>query len=32
MWVLLMFDLPVVTKDQRKEATKFRLYLLDLGF
>ena len=27
-----MFDLPVVTKRQRKQATKFRHDLLDLGF
>ena len=27
-----MFDLPVVTKRQRKRAAKFRMDLLDLGF
>lgn len=27
-----MFDLPVVTKRQRKRATRFRTDLLDLGF
>lgn len=32
MWVLVMFDLPVTTRDERKEATDFRLDLLDLGF
>ena len=32
MWMLVMFDLPVVTKRQRKRATKFRHDLLDLGF
>ena len=32
MWCLVMFDLPVVTKKQRKAATKFRKGLLDLGF
>ncbi|MDR1790596.1 MAG: CRISPR-associated endonuclease Cas2 [Propionibacteriaceae bacterium] len=29
---MVMFDLPVKTKPQRKEATSFRLLLLDLGF
>ena len=32
MWMLVMFDLPVVTRRQRKRATKFRNDLLDLGF
>lgn len=32
MWMFVMFDLPVVTKRQRKRATKFRHDLLDLGF
>lgn len=32
MWILVMFDLPVETKKQRKAATKFRQYLLDMGF
>lgn len=32
MWVLVMFDLPVETREQAKEATKFREHLLDLGF
>ncbi|WP_225733031.1 MULTISPECIES: CRISPR-associated endonuclease Cas2 [unclassified Corynebacterium] len=32
MWCLVMFDLPVTTKQERKEATKFRNYLLDSGF
>lgn len=32
MWMLVMFDLPVQTKKQRYEATKFRNYLLDQGF
>ena len=27
-----MFDLPVVEKEDRKRATKFRSYLLDEGF
>lgn len=32
MWVIVMFDLPVVTKRQRKAANRFRLSLLDIGF
>jgi CRISPR-associated protein Cas2 len=32
MWVLVMFDLPVDTPEQRKAATDFRHNLLDLGF
>ena len=32
MWILLMFDLPVKTKRARKDATKFRSFLLDMGF
>ena len=32
MWILVTFDLPVETKKQRHEATKFRNYLLDTGF
>ena len=32
MWIVVMFDLPVVTKAERKAAAKFRLTLLDLGF
>ena len=32
MWVIVMFDMPVLTKKQRKQATKFRTDLLDLGF
>ena len=32
MWVIVMFDLPVVEKTDRKAATKFRNYLLDEGF
>ena len=29
---MVMFDLPVKTKTQRREATRYRLMLLDLGF
>jgi CRISPR-associated protein Cas2 len=32
MWILTMFDLPVVTKAERKAANEFRLFLLDQGF
>ncbi len=32
MWCVIMFDLPVVTKKERKEATKFRKMLVDFGF
>jgi CRISPR-associated protein Cas2 len=32
MWLLVMFDLPVMTREERKRATKFRNDLLDEGF
>lgn len=32
MWIVVMFDLPVVEKTERKAATEFRNTLLDLGF
>ena len=32
MWLVVLFDLPVGTKKERKAATKFREKLLDLGF
>ena len=32
MWMLVLFDLPVVEKDERKAATDFRNFLLDHGF
>lgn len=32
LWLQVMFDLPVNSKVQRREATKFRNSLLDLGF
>ena len=32
MWILVMFDLPVGTKEQMRKATRFREYLLDEGF
>jgi CRISPR-associated protein Cas2 len=32
MWLVVLFDLPVGSRKQRKAATKFRLKLLDLGF
>lgn len=32
MWILVMFDLPTDTKQQRKHASAFRDFLLDEGF
>lgn len=32
MWVIVMFDLPVVLKAERQAATAFRNKLLDMGF
>ena len=32
MWIFVMFDLPVGTKKQMREAAKFRAFLLDEGF
>ncbi len=32
MWIFVMFDLPVDTKDAMRAATKFREFLLDQGF
>ncbi len=32
MWMIVMFDLPVQTKPERKAANDFRLSLLDMGF
>ena len=32
MWMIVLFDLPLATKAQRKAATNFRHALLDLGF
>ncbi len=32
MWLLVMFDLPVLTKRERKAATNFREHLQNLGF
>ena len=32
VWLFVLFDLPVLTKKQRKAATQFRKNLLDLGF
>ena len=32
MWCLVMFDLPVLTKAQRREATQFRKLLVDSGY
>ena len=32
MWMVVMFDLPVGTKEERKAASDFRLSLLDMAF
>jgi CRISPR-associated protein Cas2 len=32
MWMILMFDLPVMSKTQRRAATSFRNWLLDHGW
>jgi CRISPR-associated protein Cas2 len=32
MWMMVVFDLPVIEPDERKAANRFRLYLKDLGF
>lgn len=32
MWCLVMFDLPVATKQQRRAATVFRNMLVDMGY
>lgn len=32
MWILVMFDLPVIQKKERKAASDFRNTLLDMGF
>ncbi len=32
MWVMVMFDLPVVDSEDRKAATRFRLFLEKQGF
>lgn len=32
MWIFVMFDLPVGSKAEMRDATRFREYLLDEGF
>lgn len=32
MWMMVLFDLPVIEKEERKEASDFRNFLLDEGF
>ena len=32
MWLVVMFDLPVIEREERKAATAFRNDLLDMGF
>ena len=32
MWMMVLFDLPVILPEERKRASRFRLFLLDQGF
>lgn len=32
MWLMVMFDLPTVTKEEKREYSRFRKYLLKEGF
>ena len=32
MWMMVMFDLPTDTAEERRKAAKFRKFLLDAGF
>ena len=32
MWMMVLFDLPVLTKKERRDANGFREFLLDQGF
>ncbi len=32
MWLLVMFDLPTVTREEKREYSRFRKYLLKEGF
>ena len=32
MWMMVLFDLPVLTEQERRDANKFRNFLLDQGF
>ena len=32
MWMIVLFDLPVIEKKEQKEAAQFRKFLLDHGF
>lgn len=32
MWLMVMFDLPVVTREERREYSRFRRYLVGEGF
>ena len=32
MWMMVLFDLPVIEKKERKDAAGFRKFLLDNGF
>lgn len=32
MWIMALFDLPVLSKEEQRRANKFREFLLDQGF
>ena len=32
MWLMVMFDLPTITKEEKREYTRFRKYLVGEGF
>ena len=32
MWIMVMFDLPTITKEEKRDYTRFRKYLLREGF
>jgi len=32
MWLMVLYDLPVVEKEERRQATRFHKFLLDQGF
>ena len=32
MWMMVLFDLPTLTEKERRDANKFRKFLLDQGF
>ena len=32
MWLMVMFDLPTITKEEKREYTRFRKYIISEGF